>query len=308
MHGRRVPWWSLTDTSAPASAGDTQCPAGSPAGRSQPKYMQDTKEKNNLLVSDVLNPRSFHREDRRGRGTCGKRSGIEPVAWKKMSTEPRGTEKPPRRATAVPGRPCSPARPERRTGVVGDADTPAAAHTGSHKGDRKTLTRTTGLQHSRARLRSGPPAEPASSRRRRLDQGLTRRTLATGQTDGAEAGEKPANQHWFFAEPSRLHLPSASPPPGLLQSGGTEGTRPGPQTRGAGRSVLAAVPCDPTRSGRQPLLPPRASPEPPGPASRQHKVTEIRGEPSPKTPGCPPAGPPLHPRGSAAPPAARVVY
>lgn len=78
--------------------------------------MQDTKEKNNLLVSDVLNPRSFHREDRRGRGTCGKRSGIEPVAWKKMSTEPRGTEKPPRRATAVPGRPCSPARPERRTG------------------------------------------------------------------------------------------------------------------------------------------------------------------------------------------------
>lgn len=207
----------------------------------------------------------------------------------------RGGRAPLRVLSAAPagGRP--------RTGVVGDADTPAAAHTGSHKGDRKTLTRTTGLQHSRARLRSGPPAEPASSRRRRLDQGLTRRTLATGQTDGAEAGEKPANQHWFFAEPSRLHLTSASPPPGLLQSGGTEGTRPGPQTRDAGRSALAAVPCDPTRSGRQSrsCLPAR----PQSLRGQRHGSTKSR-----RSAESPPAGPPLHPRGSAAPPAARVVY
>lgn len=49
------------------------------------------------MVSEVLNPCSFQRRQTRERHTW-KRSDIEPVAWKKMSTEQRGTEKLPGQA------------------------------------------------------------------------------------------------------------------------------------------------------------------------------------------------------------------
>lgn len=231
MHGRRVPWWSLTDTSAPASAGDTQCPAGSPAGRSQPKYMQDTKEKNRiLLVSDVLNPRSFHREDR-GRGTCGKRSDIEPVAWKKMSTEPRGTEKPPHRATAVPGRPCSPGRPERRTGR-GKAPHRSRRRRGGSHGKSQGRSENPDPDHRPPALTDAAPIR-ATSRARVFTASETgpgaHQTHTSDGTDRRGRGRREAGKptlvlHGAQQTPLAFVQPTAAAPPVGRDRGDTAGS------------------------------------------------------------------------------------
>lgn len=101
----------------------------------------------------------------------------------------------------------------------------------------------------------------------------------TGETDGAEAGEKLANATLFFTEPSRLHgfqpdrQPTAAAPPVGRDGGDTAGSA---DMRCREKRPLAADPaadlCDMhTILETQPLCPPHASPEPPGPASLQHQ-------------------------------------
>lgn len=201
------------------------------------------------------------------------------------------------------------------------------AHTGSHKGNWKTLTRSP--DHSPDPVFTAAAPTQATSRARIFTASESRPGARQTHTSGIDkTGQRPEKsrqtRHWFFTEPSRLHglqpdrQPTAVAPPVGRDRGDVAGSA---DTRRREKRRLAADPCDVhTVLETKPLHPTHTSPEPPGPASPQHQShgvprrARMRSALAKNTADAlrQQARGPLHPRGSSAagapaPPAAGVA-